>query len=463
MKRTITCMLCIVLLIASTLSAGCNRSFGEEGVNLCCKYLDCLQAGDYAAAYDLLRTNSRNMTDTHDAYSVTYSEFSTLWSAILEKYGITETRYSVLSTVSSKIYAVVACNIEAATKDGGTIRYSLDVTADRDADTGKWGIVWKWGIMEVLEQADSEAAEAGKRVCQDYLNALQRGEYAAAYALLAEDSLKEGMTASAFESMFDTFFRAHGITKCSFEVTKYVCSGRLAFAVYRSWYMRDDDTGIVFTSSLLVQNEHGRCAVIWDPDLDPNVVYTYAYGVLGEEAEKSISAEKSDAAAYPVPDLFDVQTGDELMAALLSRKGLALTDAVAVQLGNTLEILVPADWEKVPDDSLDEGLSFKYDGTDANGMAVSLCAYAYDFGQSFEVLQAMADNIDPNNHIAPLNGREVLIASNENTANLFFLTEDGVLLAIVFGGAEVDFHELSLSTKLVDDMTDIVHSIEFIG
>lgn len=450
MKKVVCYMMCAILLLCCFLSAGCSASKGEKGLDLCYQYLDYLQAGDYTAAYDLLTKESKAASDTHDGYSITYERFAGVYPTFIEKHSILTGKYQVTSTACSDEHARVGYDQIFTSKDDKSIALHSAVDAHYDPETRRWGIVWKQD-MDPNEEYRSQLTDEGKAACQQYLDALQRLDYASAFALLAEDSVPSGLTYSAFENMFDAFYADKGITACSFEVTDTAYAENVVFAVYDTRCTQDNGHEIQFNGSIRARYHDGQWNVIWDTDLDPATLYGYAYGVV------------SDAVASVSPDASDIQTGDELMSLLLSRKKPNRADVTMVQLGEYLQLSVPTDWEMIPENALDADLFFQYDGKDTEGTTVSLVAYTYAFQQDFEALQVMANVIDPGNFKATINGAEALVVSDEHTANLFFLTADGTLLAILFGGENIDFHTLSLSTKLVDDMTDIVHSIEFIG
>lgn len=120
MKRLICAALLICLLLPICL-AGCANDYGS-GSEVCLRFIELLYEGDYASAYELIDTDTKNLTGeatTRGAAMISYTEFEAKYKNMFEAIKLTDMSYVIKNTIDGQTAASVDYSASFCHRHGG--------------------------------------------------------------------------------------------------------------------------------------------------------------------------------------------------------------------------------------------------------------------------------------------------------------------------------------------------------
>lgn len=155
MKRLICAALLICLLLPICL-AGCANDYGS-GSEVCLRFIELLYEGDYASAYELIDTDTKNLTGeatTRGAAMISYTEFEAKYKNIFEAIKLTDMSYVIKNTIDGQTAASVDYSASFVTDMVGTLNY--DYTLNAQYKNERWNIMWTPAhIFPMMEWGDN--------------------------------------------------------------------------------------------------------------------------------------------------------------------------------------------------------------------------------------------------------------------------------------------------------------------
>jgi len=138
-----------------------------------------------------------------------------------------------------------------------------------------------------------------------------------------------------------------------------------------------------------------------------------------------------------------------------------------VCLATILEFSLPSNWERVPEEELDERLSFQYNCIDADGRKAMFVGLVIDNALSSSA--GMASYMDIKERLiesktryiaTQINGIDVIFSGEAVVAAGAILTQEGDFLQFTFGFETNEKPAAEQSEKLIEDMAAILHSVK---
>lgn len=138
MKRIVVVSLILAFVIPC--AAGCSSAPQRTGRAVIETFLQLITAGEYADAYALLASSSRNDGEETRANRVTQKEFTDKYINIFEALGISAVEYSNLSVTNGEILCKATFDAVYTSGVAGDMKNSFSVIATREG--GDWCIEW---------------------------------------------------------------------------------------------------------------------------------------------------------------------------------------------------------------------------------------------------------------------------------------------------------------------------------
>lgn len=139
--RRTALLLALATLVCLLLSA-CKIANGK-GSEYCLQYIEAITKQDYAAAFELIDTETKNMTGvatTRGDAMISYSEFTEKYQAIFDAIELTDVSYTIADVTDGTITASVNYTQTFQTGKAGELSYSYTVRAEYDGT--RWGVLW---------------------------------------------------------------------------------------------------------------------------------------------------------------------------------------------------------------------------------------------------------------------------------------------------------------------------------